>query len=49
MGIINNFLISGGTVKVKITENSKPFAITHLNDFTVYFPNGDLSPPSEPL
>ena len=47
MGIINSFFISGGTVKVKITENSRPLAITHLNDFTVHFPNVDLSPPSE--
>ena len=47
MGIINSFFISGGTVKVKITENSRPLAITHLSDFAVHFPNADLSPPSE--
>ena len=47
MGMINSFFISGGTVKVKIAENSRPLAITHLNDFTVHFPNVDLSPPSE--
>ena len=46
MGIINSFFISGGTIKVKITEDSRPLAITHLNDFTVHFPNVDLSPPS---
>ena len=30
MGIINSFYVSGGTVKFKITENSRPLAITHL-------------------
>ena len=47
MDMINSFFISGGTVKVKIDENSRLLAITHLNDFTVHFPNVDLSPPSE--
>ena len=47
MGTINHFFISGGTVKVKINENSRFLAITHLNDFTVHFPIADLSPPSE--
>ena len=28
-GNITNFYISSGTVKVKITENSSPIAITH--------------------
>ena len=45
MGMINIFFISGGTVRVKIAENSGPLAIIHLNDF--HFPNVDLSPPSE--
>ena len=31
MGKINSFFISGGTVKIKIDENSKPSAITHLD------------------
>ena len=44
MGKINNFFISGGTVKVKIDENSKPLAITHLDDLAVNFPGADLSP-----
>ena len=47
MGMINSFFISGETAKVKIAENSSPLAITHLNDFTVHFPNVDLSPLSE--
>ena len=43
MGKINNFFISGGTVKVKIDENSKPLAITHLDDLAINFPGADLS------
>ena len=35
MGKINSFFISGGTVKIKIDENSKPLAVTHLNDLAV--------------
>ena len=46
MSIIISFFISEGTIKVKITENSRPLAITQLSDFTVNFPNVDLSPPS---
>ena len=44
MGKINNFFISGGTVKIKIDENSKPLAITHLDDLAINFPGVDLSP-----
>ena len=44
MGKINNFFTSGGTVKVKIDENSKPLAITHLDDLAINFPGVDLSP-----
>ena len=47
MAIINNFFISGATVKVEITDASRLLAITNLSDFTVHFPNVDLSPPSE--
>ena len=47
MGIIDSFFITGGIVKVKITENSRPLTITQLTDFTVHFANVDLSPPSE--
>ena len=43
MEIINNcFFISGGVVKVTITETIRPLAIIHLSDFTVHFPNADL-------
>ena len=48
MDTINSFFfIAGGTVEVKITENGSPLTITHLSDFTVHFPNVDLTPPSE--
>ena len=38
MGIINSFYISGVTVNVKITENSRPLAVTHLNVFQFISP-----------
>ena len=44
MSKINNFFISGGTVKIKIDENSKPLAITHLDDLAINFSGVDLSP-----
>ena len=37
MDKINSFFISGGTVKIKIAENSKPLAITHLDDLANNF------------
>ena len=42
MGEINSFFISGGIVKIKIDENSKPLAITHLDDLVINFPGFDL-------
>ena len=44
MGKTNSYFISGGTVKIKIDENNKPFAITHLDDLAINFPGVDLSP-----
>ena len=41
---INNYFISDGTVKIKTDENSKPWAITHLDDLAINFPGVDLSP-----
>ena len=46
LGNITNFYISSGTIKVKITENSSPTAITHTQHFTKYFPEVDLLPTS---
>ena len=42
MGKINSSFISGGTVK--IDENSKPLAMTHLDDLAINSPGVDLSP-----
>ena len=44
MGKINSSFISGGTAKIKIDENSKPLAMTHLDDLAINFPGVDLSP-----
>ena len=49
MGKINSFFISGGTTKIKIDENSKPSAITHLDDLAVKFPGVDLPPSPKAL
>ena len=43
MGKINRLMVSNGTVKVKISEINAPISITHADDFTKYFPDGDLS------
>ena len=43
---INNFYISSGTIKVKISENRNPVSITHTQDFVKYFPEVDLLPKS---
>ena len=45
-GNITNFYISSGTIKVKVTENGSPIAITHTQDFTKYFPEIYLLPTS---
>ena len=44
IGSIDNFYISSGTIKIKVTENSSPKTITHLDDFKIHFPDIDLSP-----
>ena len=41
---IHSFYISNGSIKLKLQENSKPFAIYHVNDFEKHFPGVDLSP-----
>ena len=46
---ISGFYVSGGTVKIKISENSLPLPITHVNDFKEHFPDVNLAPPSESL
>ena len=49
IGSIDNFYISSGTIKIKVTENSSPITITHLDDFKIHFPDIDLSPPADAL
>ena len=36
-------MVLNGTVKAKISEISLPISITHVSDFTKYFPDVDLS------
>ena len=40
---IDNFYISSETIKIKVTENSSPITITHLDDFKIHFPVIDSS------
>ena len=47
MGIIDNFNVSSGAIKIKIVENSSPSRITHLDDVNVHFPEIDLPTPTE--
>ena len=46
---ISSFYVSEGTVKIKISENSLPLPITHVNDFKEHFPDVNLAPPSKSL
>ena len=43
----SNFYISSGTIKIKVTENSSPITIMHLDNFKIHFPDIDLSPPTD--
>ena len=44
LGKINSFFISGDTIKTKVSENSLPLSVTHVDDFGKYFPDTDRSP-----
>ena len=46
---ISSFYVSGGTVKIKISENGLALAIANVNDFKEHFPDVSLVPPSESL
>ena len=46
---ISSFNVSQGTVQIKISENSLPMLIKHVNDFKERFPDVNLPPPSESL
>ena len=41
---INHFYISSSKIKIRIQENGKPLAITHVKEFKKYFPDVDLKP-----
>ena len=47
IGSINNFYISSGTIKIKVTESSRPIILTHLDDFKIHFSDVDLSPTTD--
>ena len=47
IGLIDSFYISSGSIKIKVTENSSPITIMHLDDFKIHFPDIDLSPPTD--
>ena len=34
---INSFYISNGTIRIKISANSSPLSITHVDDFEEHF------------
>ena len=40
---INRFFILGDTIKIKVSENSLPLSITHVDDFVKYFHDIDVS------
>ena len=44
LGKINSFFISSDTVKIRVSENSLPLSITHVDDLGKYFLDIDLSP-----
>ena len=46
---ISSFYVPGGTVKIKISENSLPLPTAHVNDFKEHFPDVSLAVPSESL
>ena len=49
IGSIDTFYISSGNIKVKVTENSSPITISHLDDFKIHFLDIDLSPSTDAL
>ena len=46
---ISRFYVSRGTIKIKISENSLPLPITHINDLKEHFVGVNLAPPFESL
>ena len=37
----HSFFISGNTIKIRVSENSPPLSLAHVNDFGKDFPNVD--------
>ena len=46
---MKSFYVSGGTVKIKISEYSLPLSITYVNDCKEHFPDVNLAPHFESL
>ena len=46
---ISSFYVSGGSVKIKISENSLQLPITNVNDIKEHFLDVNLAPSSECL
>ena len=42
---IHSFFVLCGTTKIRVSENSPPLSLTHVDDFGKYFHDIDLSPP----
>ena len=45
LGEIFSFYISDDAITIKVSGNSSPLSITHVEDFRKYFSDADLSPP----
>ena len=44
-GKIYGFFILGDTIKIRVSKNSSPLSLTHVEDNGKYFPDVHLSPP----
>ena len=45
LGKIHSLFVLGGTIKIRVSENSSPLSLTQVDDFGKYFPDVDLLPP----
>ena len=44
LGKIHSFFVSGGTIKIRVNENSFRLSLTNIDDFGKYFRDVNLSP-----
>ena len=44
LGKIHSFFILGDTIKIRVSENSSPLSLTHVEDFGKYFSDVNLLP-----